>query len=174
MTDENDSLAGADQLDVAKKRVSGKLIAIIVGAIVLVLATVAVSFALLSGGGNQPEDVLPKDTVAIAKIDLNPRIGQRVNLIRFLSKFPKAINNFNEEDPVGSILDQSSVTSELDWEEIKPWIGNRYAIALVESSGDLNPVLVVSLKDPEEMKYFFKKRILPTSGSLMFCMTRGF
>lgn len=157
MTDENLSHSIQAPAGVAKKRISGKLIGIIVGAIVLVLATVAVSFALLSGGGNQPEDVLPKDTVAIAKIDLNPRIGQRVNLIRFLSKFPKAINNFNEEDPVGSILEQSSVTSELDWEEIKPWIGNRYALALVESSGDLNPVLVISLKDPEEMKYFFKK-----------------
>ncbi len=157
MTEDNESLAISDQAGAAKKRFSGKLIAMIVGGVTFVLATVAVSFALLSGGGNQPEDVLPRDTVAMAKIDLNPKIGQRINLVRFLSKFPKTIENFNEEDPVGSILEQSEVTSGLDWEEIKPWIGNRYAVALVESSGNLNPVLAVSIKDELEMKYFFKK-----------------
>jgi hypothetical protein len=157
MTDENISQSIEAPTGVAKKRISGKLIGIIVGAIVMVLATVAVSFALFSGGGNQPEDVLPRDTVAMAKIDLNPKIGQRINLVRFLSKFPRTIQNFNEEDPVGSILEQSSVSSELDWDEIKPWIGNRYAVALVESAGNLNPVLAISIKDESEMKYFFKK-----------------
>jgi hypothetical protein len=149
MADESESMTSTDQAGIAKKRFSGKLIAIIVGGVTLVIATVAVSFALLSGGGNQPEDVLPRDTVAMAKIDLNPRIGQRINLVRFLSKFPKTIENFNEEDPVGSILDQSELTSGL--------IGNRYAVALVESSGNLNPVLAISIKDELEMKYFFTK-----------------
>ena len=157
MADESESMTSTDQAGIAKKRFSGKLIAIIVGGVTLVIATVAVSFALLSGGGNQPEDVLPRDTVAMAKIDLNPRIGQRINLVRFLSKFPKTIENFNEEDPVGSILEQSEITSGLDWEELKPWIGNRYAVALVESSGNLNPVLAISIKDESEMKYFFTK-----------------
>ena len=157
MTDENESLSSPDQQGVGKKRVSGKLIAIIGGGVTFTIATAVLSFALLSGGGNQPEDVLPRDTVAMAKIDLNPKIGQRINLVRFLSKFPKTIENFNEEDPVGSILEQSSVSSELEWDEIKPWIGNRYAVALVESSGNLNPVLAISIKDESEMKYFFKK-----------------
>jgi hypothetical protein len=157
MTEENLSQSTQSSSDSVKKRISGKLIGIIVGGITFVLATVAISFAIFTGGGNQPEDVLPRDTVAIAKIDLNPRIGQRINLVRFLSKFPKAIENFNQEDPVGSILEQSDVTSGLDWEEIKPWIGNRYAVALVESAGNLNPVLAISIKDQLEMEYFFKK-----------------
>ena len=157
MTDVNESLSSPDQQGVGKKRVSGKLIAIIIGGVTFAIATAVLSFALLSGGGNQPEDVLPRDTVAMAKIDLNPKIGQRINLVRFLSKFPKTIENFNEEDPVGSILEQNSVSSELEWDEIKPWIGNRYAVALVESSGNLNPVLAISIKDESEMKYFFKK-----------------
>ena len=57
MTDENLSQSIQAPTGVSKKRISGKLIGIIVGGIVMVLATVAVSFALLSGGGNQPEDV---------------------------------------------------------------------------------------------------------------------
>jgi hypothetical protein len=157
MMDQSESVVNPEQPSITKKRFSARLIGLIVGGITFAIAGVAISFALLSGGGNQPEDVLPRDTVALAKIDLNPRIGQRINLVRFLTKFPKTIKNFNEEDPIGSILGQSSVTSELDWAEIKPWIGNRYAVALVESSGNLNPVLVISIKDPEEMKYFFNK-----------------
>jgi hypothetical protein len=157
MINESDPEFLQENLDVPKKGTSGKLIGIIVGGILFAIASVAVSFAVLSGGGNQPEDVLPKDTIAIAKIDLNPKIGQRINLIRFLSKFPNAIKNFNQEDPIGSLLEQSSITSNLDWAEIKPWIGNRYAVALVESAGDLNPVIVISIEDQTEMQYFFDK-----------------
>jgi len=157
MINEHDSAFPEEQLNTSKKKISGKFIGIVVGGITFLIAGIAVSFALLSGGGNQPEDVLPRDTVAIAKIDLNPKIGQRINLVRFLTKFPKTIKNFNEEDPIGSLLEQSSITSDLDWAEIKPWIGNRYAVAFVESSGDLHPVLVFAIKNPSEMKYFFNK-----------------
>jgi len=157
MTFENEAVLPQGPSDAIKKRFSRKLIAIIVGGIVFLIAGIAVSFAVLSGGGNQPEDVLPRDTVALAKIDLNPRIGQRINLVRFLTKFPKTIKNFDDKDPIGSLLEQSSLTSDLDWAGIKPWIGNRYAVALVESAGNLNPVLVISIKNPSEMKYFFNK-----------------
>jgi hypothetical protein len=140
-----------------KRKISGKVIGIIAGGITLVIAGVGVSIALLTGGGTQPEDVLPRDTVAIAKIDLSPKIGQRINLVRFLSQFPKTIENFDQEDPVGSILDQSEISSDIDWAEIQPWIGTRYAVAVVESAGELNPVIVLSIKDELEMKYYFNK-----------------
>ena len=140
-----------------KSKISGKVIGIIAGGVILVIAGVGISIALLTGGGTQPEDVLPRDTVAMAKIDLNPKIGQRINLVRFLSQFPKTIENFDQEDPVGSILDQSEISNDLDWAEIQPWIGNRYAAALVESAGELNPVFVLSVKDDLEMKYYFNK-----------------
>ena len=140
-----------------KRKISGKIIGIIAGGITLVIAGVGVSIALLTGGGAQPEDVLPRDTVAIAKIDLSPKIGQRINLVRFLSQFPKTIENFDQEDPVGSILDQSEISSDIDWAEIQPWIGTRYAVAVVESAGELNPVIVLSIKDELEMKYYFNK-----------------
>jgi hypothetical protein len=78
-------------------------------------------------------------------------------LVRFLSQFPKTIENFDQEDPVGSILDQSEISSDIDWAEIQPWIGTRYAVALIESAGELNPVIVLSIKDEPEMKYYFNK-----------------
>ena len=83
-----------------KSKISGKVIGIIAGGVTLVIASVGISVALLTGGGTQPEDVLPRDTVALAKIDLSPKISQRINLVRFLSQFPKTIENFDQEDPV--------------------------------------------------------------------------
>ena len=44
----------------------------------------------LSGGGPQPEDVLPASTVAFASIDLDPGAGQKLAAYQLLKKFPDA------------------------------------------------------------------------------------
>ena len=137
----------------SKKRVLGYSLAVLF----LGLGGGALAFLFLLGGGPQPEDILPRDTVAIAKIDLDPKIGQRVNLIRFLSKFPNTLKDFDEEDPIGSILKQNRFTSDIDWESIKPWIGNRFAVAVLESANELKPILILAITDQEEMEYFFLK-----------------
>lgn len=140
-----------------KKKSPATKIAYLIGGIALLLGCAAIAVAFFVGRGPQPEDVLPRDTVAIAKIDLKPKIAQRINLVRFLSKFPNTIKNFDEEDPVGSILKQSSLTSGIDWKSIKPWIGNRYAVAVLESEQTLKGVLLISVNDVAEMKYFMAK-----------------
>ena len=153
----NDDHALTSEIALPAKRSKGKVIGIVVAAVAVVIAGAGLSFALLSGGGAQPEDILPKDTVALAKIDLNPKIGQRINLVRFLAKFPKTFRNFDQEDPVGSLINQTDASSELQWSAIKPWIGTRYAVAVIESSGAMNPILVVSVKDEAEVKYYLAK-----------------
>jgi hypothetical protein len=154
-TDENSLLP--DSMADDKKKSVKRRITYLIGAIILLLGVTALAVAFFVGRGPQPEDVLPKDTVAIAKIDLNPKIAQRIDLVRFLSKFPNAVQDFDEEDPVGSILKQSSLTSGIDWKSIKPWIGNRYAVAVVESAQTLNGVILLSVNDVAEMKYFMAK-----------------
>ena len=54
-------------------------------------------------------------------------------------------------------MKQSSLTSGIDWKSIKPWIGNRYAVAVVESAQTLNGVILLSVNDVAEMKYFMAK-----------------
>lgn len=137
----------------SKKKVLGYSLAVLF----LGLGGGALAFLFLLGGGPQPEDILPKDTVAIAKIDLDPKIGQRVNLVRFLSKFPNTLEDFDEDDPIGSILKQNDLTASIEWEAVKPWIGNRYAVAVLESANELKPVLVLAITNQEEMEYYFLK-----------------
>lgn len=141
----------------ASKSSKKKWLGISLGAVFLTLTGTGLLFLFLLGGGPQPEDILPKDTVAIAKIDFDPKIGQRVNLIRFLSKFPNNIEDFDEKDPIASILKQNQLTADIDWESIKPWIGNRFAVAVLESANELKPILILAITDREEMEYFFLK-----------------
>jgi len=144
----------------AKVRFTPVKIAGLVGGVVVLLgAGIALSFALLSGGGAQPEDVLPRDTVAFAKVDFNPHIGQKIALVRFVTKFPKTFKNVDEKDPVGSLFNQFVTNSNFDWSRIKPWIGSRYAVAAVEDANGIQPVLVLEITNEQEMKYYFAKEL---------------
>lgn len=140
-----------------KKSRLRKVLITLTGGTLLAVALGAMAVIFLVGRGPQPEEVLPSDTVAIAKIDLNPKINQRVNLVRFLAKFPKAIENFDQEDPIGSLIRQFGLTSEIDWNAIKPWLGNRYAIAAIESAGSINAVVLLSVSDEAQAEYFMAK-----------------
>lgn len=135
----------------------GKIAAIAGGGIGLIGVGIFAAFALLSGGGTQPEAILPSDTVALAKIDLNPSAGQKINFVRFVSKFPSTFKGFNSDDPVGSFINQAELGDTINWSEAKNWIGNRYAIAGVESSNGVEPILVLAVKDESAMKYYFAK-----------------
>ncbi len=62
-------------------------------AAVLVLGTagaVAWAASRLSGGGTQPEDVVPATALAYADVDFDPSAGQKVAILRFLRHFPEA------------------------------------------------------------------------------------
>ncbi len=115
------------------------------------------AFSKLSGGGVQPEELLPSDTVGFAKIDLNPSFGQKIEFVRFVSHFSGTFKDFDSKDPVGSVLNKVSPSSTLNWDEIKPWIGNRFAIAGVQDTAGVSPVLIVGISNESQMKYYFAK-----------------
>lgn len=79
----------------------GGLVAIVVGT-----ATVGggwLAFSRLNGGGPQPESVLPSDTVAFAKFDLNPSAGQKVAAVRFALRFPEAKGKVTEQSDLRKV-----------------------------------------------------------------------
>ena len=135
---------------------------IIAGAAVLaVLAGGAVAgyaYSVLASGGIQPERVLPATTVAFAKLDLDPAAGQKIAAYRLSGKFPavsKGAPNIDaEKDALLSAL--FSDQSDFDYAtEIKPWLGDRVAVAAVPdtaSEAGLDPVLAVAYKDESKMK----------------------
>ncbi|HST47964.1 DUF3352 domain-containing protein [Jatrophihabitans sp.] len=131
------------------------------GAVLAVLAAGAVAayaYNTLSGGGTQPEKVLPATTVAFAKLDLDPAAGQKIAAYRLSKKFPKVVKgagNLDEEKHslLSSFFDDES---ELDYPtDIKPWLGDRIAVAAVPdrtSPTGIDPVLAVAYTDEAKMK----------------------
>ena len=129
--------------------------------LVAVLAVLAViggggifAYAKLNSG-DQPASVLPANSVAYARIDLNPSAGQRVAALRFLMKFPSAkeqIGLTSDKDDLRQKLfdlikkDAGDDLADVDFEkDVKPWLGDRAGVAAVPSDGD-EPAVVVAVE----------------------------
>jgi hypothetical protein len=115
------------------------------------------AWSVLSGGGTQPEQLLPSSTVAFVKLDLNPSAGQKIDLYRLLQKFPNTTHlQSSDSDFSGWVtrqLAQSTTASNgLNFDkDIKPWLGDRFAVAVVPARvagiNTAEPVLVLAETD---------------------------
>ena len=111
--------------------------------------------AYLSGGGAQPEEVLPADTVAFVKLDLDPAMGQKTAVAGLLEKFPALGDGPDDirQDVVDQLLEFGD--TELDYaEDVDPWLGDRMAAAVVRddaSDQGMTPVLVLAVDDQQAM-----------------------
>jgi hypothetical protein len=126
--------------------------ALIGGAAAVVLlgggATVAVGH-YLGGGGQQPEDVLPASAVGVVKVDLDPSLGQKKALYDLSRKFPRVHAKGTgsiKDDLLGAMLSGSSMSYDRD---VKPWLGDRVAVAAVPdgSPDGFAPVAAVQYTD---------------------------
>ncbi len=110
----------------------------------------------LSGGGDQPADVLPDSTLAYARVDLDPSASQKVDFVRLLRRFP----NFEEKTGISSdkedvrqtiaeaVLDDAEC--DVDYvADIEPWLGDRAALAGVPGAdgGEPDAVAVLQVTD---------------------------
>ena len=109
---------------------------VVAGAAALVLALVAgvtYGFRLLSGGGTQPEEVLPAGAFAFAEIDLDPSADQKLDGFRFLRQFPALADKLSGDDLRKIVFE--AVADDAGWAdidyatEVEPWLGQRLAIA---------------------------------------------
>ncbi|MCW2713083.1 MAG: hypothetical protein JWN88_130 [Frankiales bacterium] len=127
-----------DQQDVKKSGVRKGLLLGGVAALTLAVAGGAVyAGTQLSGGGKQPEDVLPRDAMAFAKVDFDPAAGQKIALYRLAQKFPDAKVN-SEEGVKDDLLSQLFEGDEdIDYaKDIQPWIGDRVGVAVLPDGDD--------------------------------------
>ena len=143
----------------------GKLIPLIVALAVLIVFGGGGAFAYSRlNGGDQPSAVLPGTAVAYARVDLNPSAGQRVAALRFLMKFPSV------RDEIGLTSDNDDLhqklfellkknagddLAEVDFDrDVKPWLGDRLAVAAVPSHGlgKPDPVIAVQVKDEDKAR----------------------
>jgi hypothetical protein len=110
----------------------------------------------LDGGGSQPEDVLPVDTLGFVKLDLDPSAGQKMALGSLLEKFPGLVGEGEgdlREQLLEPLLDESG--TDLDYAaDVQPWLGDRMAVAAVpaeESEEGVAPVAALAVTDAEQM-----------------------
>ncbi len=126
---------------------TGLVIAAAVGSIGVAGAGV-VAAMYLSGGGAQPEDVLPKGAIAFVKLDLDPAASQKLNIYSLSKRFPDAAKELSSADALRDDalrLAFSDTVAGLDYDrDVKPWLGDRIGVAALPSGGD-EPDVVVAL-----------------------------
>jgi len=131
-----------------------------VGAAVVALAVVAsgVTYAVgyLSGGGTQPEQMVPADAVLFAKVDLDPAAEQKVAAARFLRNFPALRDDLPQLRRVlfeNLLADATSVNLEAEAEadaDATPWLGRRAGFAVLPEepeSFELETLTILQVTD---------------------------
>lgn len=110
--------------------------------------------ALLLPQPTQPQDVLPRNTLAVAVVDLDPSLGQKVNLARLVSSLPDdstITGNVNPDDPIGSLITDPQTKAR--WDQIAPWIGSKAAIALLpDRNGELDTLIAIEITNEAEAR----------------------
>jgi hypothetical protein len=105
---------------------------------VLLVAGVGVAGAWVwnGWGATLPEDVLPSSSIAFARIDLSPGLGQQMKLKSLADKFPAT----DGRDPVDRVVE--GILSGIGLEpltpaDIEPWFDRRLGVALWSSDGTM-------------------------------------
>lgn len=142
----------------ARRRRSGVVLGSAALAVTLVAGIGVYSAGRLSGGGAQPESVLPGSTFAMIKFDLDPGGDQKTAIGKFARRFPAAkisdVEGLREK-----VLNGLAESSRLDYRaDIKPWLGRRAALAAF-SGPDGKPHVVAALQvtDPQQAKVALDK-----------------
>lgn len=154
--------AAGDAVDGAQSAVGsrrGKAPVIAGGALAAALAIAGGAYAVTGGlSGPQPDEVLPAQTIGLVKVDLNPSLGQKISAFRWFNSLPKTKSALtNEQDWRGAVVDQAvqgkGGSAKVDYDaDIKPWLGDRLAVGLVQVTQGQAPVPVAAIQVTDEAK----------------------
>jgi hypothetical protein len=134
---------------------------LIVGSGVLALALVAggatVAVTQLRGGGAQPERFIPANALAMVKVDLDPSAGQKLGALRFFRHFPDTHDSQDLREEIFFELakDLKGLTGVSFDKEVKPWLGNRAALAVLpaaRASDEPDVEAVLQVKDEDKAR----------------------
>ncbi|WP_347776938.1 hypothetical protein [Nonomuraea sp. B5E05] len=141
----------------AKKGPKAWIIAVAAALAVVLLGGGAVwAVGAIGGGGTQPHEVLPADSIAYARLDLDPAANQKVALFQLARKFTVTKDTFSGEDPRQALFDTITKDgdSKVDFaKDVDPWLGSRIGFAAVPS-GKEEPdfAVAVQITDEEQAK----------------------
>ena len=129
----------------------------------------------LSGGGQQPEEVLPANAVAVVKLDLDPAFGQKKALYDLSRKLPgvkaKGVGSL-KDDLLRSLFPATKTGMSYD-RDIKPWLGDRVAIAAVPDTSrtGFSPVAAVQFTDKDKARKALRLAAIRASTTDPFAFT---
>ncbi|WP_344222993.1 DUF3352 domain-containing protein, partial [Lapillicoccus jejuensis] len=142
-----------------RRRRRGLVVALVVAAVVLVVggAAGAAAFLKLAPRGAQPDTVLPADTIAMVRLDLDPSAGQKVAAARFLTKLPDVAKTGDDVDLKQSLWKAVASSDEglakLDYrKDVEPWLGDRAAVAVLPGGSADKPHVVIALETTDQAK----------------------
>ncbi len=130
----------------------GRRRGLLIGGGVAALALVGVgawAAANFFATGAQPSEALPASTIGYASIDLDPSGGQKIEALRTLNKFPAFKEEFGldaDDDIRERIFEELDVPEDCQIfynEDIEPWLGERMAVAAVDTGGEEPEIVVV-------------------------------
>jgi hypothetical protein len=137
-------------------RRTGLIVGGAIGVVVLVGAGAWGAWSFFATGP-QPAEALPDSTVAYVSIDLDPSGGQKIEALRTLRKFPAFKDKVGLDtgddvrERIFEEIQKSSSCDGLDYgDDIEPWLGDRMAVAAVDTGGDTpTPVFVLQVTDED-------------------------
>jgi hypothetical protein len=152
------------------------------GAATLALVAGAAVWATttLSGGGRQPDEVVPKSTFAYVKIDLDPAANQKLAARSYFGKFPELKDDAGNDDVFENVLDDVVSNEYLDYgDDVKPWFDKRAAVAAFPAGGDHGPnvVAVLRSKDDAEARVALDRaaaKAKADGGDVAYRLTKGY
>lgn len=112
------------------------------------------------GGGTQPHEVLPGNSIAYFRLDLDPAANQKVALFQLARKFSVTKDSFSGEDPREALFkamkkDGGDDLAKVDFaRDVDPWLGSRIGVAILPPEGGKEPgfAVAVQVKDEEQAK----------------------
>lgn len=141
--------------DVTESGRSGKGMAMIgagVGAALLIGGGAWAAVNFLSGGGDQPDSVLPAGAAMYGRVDLDPQAGQKVAAVRFFqgmdAETKERLSSTEWREYVWEKLSEDGGNpAGLDYEkDIEPWLGDRLGFALLPGQDGEEPTVVIALQ----------------------------
>ena len=138
-----------------ERRRTRRVLLAVGAAAVAVLGAAGAGFAagtVVSGGGTQPEDVLPAGTVVFADVDLDPAADQKLNVARLLGRLPDVADDYGSEpDPRSLIVKLLTEGEPFKGTHVDDWIGDRMGVGVVwdEPTESLTSVVVLQTSDAD-------------------------
>ncbi len=138
-------------------------VVVIAAVVALVIGGSALAFNVIkdrfTASGPQAAQAIPEDAVFYVSIDLDPSAEQKISALRFLNHFPafkqaSGVTDVNT-DVRKTLFDKALETSpcgDVTYDDdIKPWIGSKFALAgMPPASGKTDPIVIGAVEVTDE------------------------